>query len=100
MRNICVSDHAVLRYIERHYGVDMVAMRKEILTDKVIRAIECGVKTFTLAGLTFIVENNTVITGYKPNDKRTKTTTGHISNKRGGKPTGRVKHHRRKGRRT
>lgn len=28
---ICVSDHAVLRYLERHKGLDVAAVREEIM---------------------------------------------------------------------
>ncbi len=37
-----VSDHALLRYMERLYGIDIEACKKAILTDNVEKAIRAG----------------------------------------------------------
>lgn len=40
--------HALLRYLERAWGVDVEAAKKEILTDTVISGIRAGAKVVTL----------------------------------------------------
>ena len=63
-RRIHVSDHAVLRYLERVQGVDLRAVRRAIARD-VANGVEreaCGV---IRAGLTYKLVGATVITVYR-----------------------------------
>ncbi len=41
-RRPVVSDHALLRWLERHLEVDIEAVRASILTPARFQAIECG----------------------------------------------------------
>jgi len=59
-----VSDHAVLRYMEREMGIDVQAVRKVIET-KVGKAL---VPNFIIGG--FVVKKNVVITYYKNGAKK------------------------------
>ncbi|MBL4766301.1 MAG: hypothetical protein JKY94_01010 [Rhodobacteraceae bacterium] len=64
-RNAFVSDHAVLRYLERIKGVDIDAVREAILTDsvKVVATVGRGrVKTEKFVA---IVREGTVVTVYE-----------------------------------
>ncbi len=61
-----VSDHAVLRFIERHYGLDFEAERKKIQT--AASAMKLG-PNFRGAGV--VVCNNTVVT-YLPEGEHAK----------------------------
>lgn len=68
-----VSDHAVLRYLERHYNFDVEGIRKEILTPERIASIKAGATSISVNNIKFIIDNNTVITalnGKKQLNKR------------------------------
>jgi len=56
-----VSDHALLRWLQRRYGVDVEAERRKIdtLCDNAIRA---GAKTIKVEGVQFVIKNGRVIT--------------------------------------
>ena len=57
-----VSDHAVIRYLERKYGFGFEDVRSEILTPKIIDAINSGANGFKVNGAKFIVKDKTVVT--------------------------------------
>lgn len=63
-----VSDHAVMRYLERVRGVDMDAARAEI-TGIVRAAVTIKASKFTHQGFTYLLEGRNVITVY-PRGKR------------------------------
>lgn len=52
-----VSDHAVIRYFERVYGLDIAALRAEILTPEVKAAILAGASCVMVRGHRAPVEN-------------------------------------------
>ena len=56
-----VSDHALLRWLERRYGFNVEAERKKIdsLCDNAIRA---GAKLVKVEGVQFVIKNGRVIT--------------------------------------
>lgn len=54
MRNITISDHALLRYLERIIGLDMEAYR-ERLAQEIAGAAAVGAKSYTVQGTTFIL---------------------------------------------
>ena len=63
-RRIHVSDHAVLRYLERVHGVDLRAVRRAIARE-VANGVEreaCGV---IRAGLTYKLAGATVVTVHR-----------------------------------
>ena len=58
-----VSEHALLRYLERKMGVDFDALRQEILaggTSKAISFVNSG--RVQKNGMTLIIKNNVVLT--------------------------------------
>ncbi len=52
MTRIYVTDHAVLRYIERHYSVDLTRIRAEI-ENKAGAAAKLGAKSVSVGDLKF-----------------------------------------------
>lgn len=57
-----ISDHALLRYIERVHQVDLVLLRESILTPSVIGAIQSGASAVTVRGAKFIIKDNVLVT--------------------------------------
>lgn len=59
-----VSEHALIRYMERHYNINFEEIKKEILTDILTAQIDSLISgKFSIhAGLTAVVKNKTVIT--------------------------------------
>jgi hypothetical protein len=60
--DIHITDHALLRYVERVFGIDVDAVRREILTDGVARCIELGASTITVDGIQFRVKDRSIVT--------------------------------------
>lgn len=64
---LSITDHAVLRYIERKYAVDIAALRRD-LSAQLVRAARSaetiGIDRYAIThdGMRFIVENNAVVT--------------------------------------
>lgn len=57
-----VSDHAVIRYLERVYGFDFEKHRKELLTEGVVAAMSAGAKRIKYKDFALVLEGNTVVT--------------------------------------
>ncbi len=60
--DIRLSDHAILRYLERVWGIDMDTVREEILTPTVVDAIRAGASSVRVNGAMLIVENKCIVT--------------------------------------
>ncbi len=60
--SIGVSDHAVLRYLERKFNLDIESIRAEILTPTILDAINMGANSVKVNGMTFKVSNKTITT--------------------------------------
>lgn len=60
--NITVSDHALVRYLERKYGFDFEQYREEILTPIAKQAIQAGATSVKAGDISFKVANNTITT--------------------------------------
>lgn len=69
-----ISDHALLRYIERLCGVDIEAMKAELLTDAVVLAIKSGASAVKSSVGTMVIKGNTVVT-FKDHEMRPKRKT-------------------------
>lgn len=69
-----VSDHAMLRYLERVKNLDIEKVRAEILTPFVSAAIESGAGGVRVGGHHYVVNNGCITTilpnGARPNRKR------------------------------
>jgi len=61
-KDITVSDHALVRYLERKYGFDLEKYRNEILTPITMQAIEMGATSIKVENISFKVANNTITT--------------------------------------
>lgn len=57
-----VSDHGIVRYLERVKGMDISAIRDEMLTPERIDAIENGATRIIIGGHKFVVQNKTIVT--------------------------------------
>lgn len=57
-----VSDHALLRYLERVYKLDIDSLRREILNENVKTAIRAGASAVFIAGCKAPVENGVIKT--------------------------------------
>jgi hypothetical protein len=57
-----VSDHAVLRYMERVHGIDVEQLRGLILTETVEKAIRAGASAVRVDGMTYVIKGATIVT--------------------------------------
>jgi hypothetical protein len=57
-----VSDHALLRYVERVMGIDVEAIRSDILTDGVKAALRTGATGITVNGVKMVAKDGVVVT--------------------------------------
>lgn len=64
--SITVSDHAVIRYLERRYGFDFENVRNEILSPAVRSAVNLGAAGVKIDGGTFKIAGKTITTFFTP----------------------------------
>lgn len=57
-----LSDHALLRYLERVKGVDVEAARREIMTPSIIAAVKALATSVIVNGARFLVREGTIVT--------------------------------------
>jgi len=57
-----VSDHALIRYLERFHGFDLDKFRKEMLTEERYNAILAGCDEIKLDKVTFKVSGKVIVT--------------------------------------
>lgn len=59
-----VSEHAILRYLERIHGMDLANIQNLILSDEIKKQIAVlgGNGTFPANGFRVVVKNNTIVT--------------------------------------
>ena len=69
-----ISDHALLRYIERLCGVNVEALKAELLTTSVIAAIKSGATGLKTPLGTMVIKGSTVVT-FLSADMRPKAKT-------------------------
>ena len=60
--DVRITDHALLRYVERVFKIDVDALRRQILTDGVAKGIEHGASTITVNGAQFRVKDRSIVT--------------------------------------
>lgn len=83
MQRIEISAHAIIRYLERCYGLDIKKIEKEILPDKTRVMLEAmGADAYTVNGMHFRVANGVVVTGYKKSKSYKNKKQRHVTNKR------------------
>lgn len=64
-----VSDHALLRYLERVKGLDLDAIRDEITTPEVCAAVAAGARSYKANSYTLVLGWNVVKTVLGPGMK-------------------------------
>lgn len=57
-----VTDHALVRYLERVLKIDLDVVRREILTPAVVDALKTGATGVTVNGVKFIAKDGILIT--------------------------------------
>jgi hypothetical protein len=57
-----LSDHALLRYLERVKGVDVEGARREIMTPGIIAAVKAMATSVLVNGAKFLVREGTIVT--------------------------------------
>jgi len=67
---VIVSDHAVVRYLERKYGFDVDEVRREILTPQVKNAVNVGAAGIKVHGGTFKIAGRTITTFIVPTNRK------------------------------
>jgi len=65
-----ISDHALLRYVERVLEIDVEKLRNHLLSKEIRCAIEAGAKSVTIDGIKFIVQGKTIVTMIAPEQKK------------------------------
>lgn len=63
-----VTDHAVLRYLQRHQGIDVEAIRRQLLSPTVITAMDFGASRVKTSEGNLRIVNRTVVTFTKRNN--------------------------------
>ena len=59
-----ISDHAVLRYLERAHGLDVAAVKKH-LAGRAVNAIRLGAVGVQIEGVKLVIHNATMTTALK-----------------------------------
>lgn len=59
---VVVTDHAVLRWLERVEHVDIAAVRRRIVSEAVLQAMAMGATSVRGDGFKLVIQNFTVIT--------------------------------------
>ena len=57
-----VTDHAVIRLLERRYGFDFEEYRNQILDESAIKAINAGAQKIKRDGMQLIIKDKAVVT--------------------------------------
>lgn len=73
---VVVSDHAVVRYLERNKGIDIEELKKEILTEKVVNFIHYFKGTGTFPGgnnMSYIVKDYVITTIVNKNGEKVRS---------------------------
>lgn len=67
-----VSDHALVRFIERVHGIDLSSIKAHILTPRIVESVRAGASAVVVDGVKFIVRGGvlvTVVTNDKPKNR-------------------------------
>lgn len=67
-----VSDHALLRYMERKRGLNLDDLRAEIMCEEVTGAIRAGAHMIKMDGMKFLISKDGCITTVLNNDMNVK----------------------------
>lgn len=70
-----MSDHALLRYIERIMEIDVEALRLEVMTDSVKSALKMGASGVTVNGVKMVAKDGVIVTVLSENMRPKKRTS-------------------------
>ena len=59
---IRITDHCIIRYFQRHYGIDIEQIRKEILPDHIRKKLTGSDDSYVIKNIEFRITNNAVVT--------------------------------------
>lgn len=62
LRRTKITDHAVVRYMERKYGADFDIVRQEIWTPDLQTSVRKGKKQHIEDGIIFIIKEGKIVT--------------------------------------
>lgn len=69
-----ITDHALLRYMERVHGIDVAALKAELMTDALVGAIKAGATAMQTTEGTFVI-NGASVTTFLSKEMRPKRKT-------------------------
>lgn len=81
MKKCDVSDHAVLRWLERVRGLDIDAVKAEI-REKVYPAVAMGATCFAIGDTRFAIENGVITTVMTRRQRKNKAWRGRAKGRR------------------
>lgn len=64
----CITDHALVRYLERNGIINIQELKQNLLTDAVVNGLINGAKVVCIDGTDYVVSNGKVVTTYKDKD--------------------------------
>jgi hypothetical protein len=70
-----ITDHALLRYIERVHGIDVEAMKSALLSDTVVLAIKNGAASVKTDECKLVIQGMAVVTVYPVEKTKAKKPT-------------------------
>lgn len=74
-----LSDHALLRFIERVLGVDLDQLRERLLSPAIVEAIKAGATEIIAGEVTFVVDGVIIVTTLGPGQLPTRPSRGRPS---------------------
>jgi len=69
-----ITDHALLRYMERVHGIDVAALKADLLSDALVSAIKAGATAMQTPEGTFVI-NGASVTTFLSKEMRPKRKT-------------------------
>ena len=60
----CITDHALVRYLERNGIINIEEMKQKLLTDAVVLGLLNEANVVSINGTDFVVKNGKVVTTY------------------------------------
>lgn len=86
-QKIAITDHCIVRYFERHFGIDIEDIKREILPDHIRQKITEFTESYVIDDIEFRIRNNCIITciptaADEPLRKAKNKPTRHESNKK------------------
>lgn len=62
MNGSVLTDHALVRYMERVLKIDIETLKNEIVSENIMKAIETGASSITFNGFRYVISNGKIVT--------------------------------------